>query len=221
MSLSWLVIAALVTTGSTFQASAREPSPAPHEAARHVSLSTAVVRTAVAYSVPPITLVRDDGKKVWLPDEIGDGRPVVLNFIYTSCSSTCPLASYVFSELQRMLGKDRDRIHLVSISIDPQEDTPVRLRDYARRFEAGPSWQHYTGTVSASLVAQRAFGAYRGDKTGHLPVTFVRTAPGEPWVRLDGFATADTLLREIRGHGDLTASASPQGQDTSEARHVR
>jgi protein SCO1/2 len=120
-----------------------------------------------------------------------------------------------------MLGEDRERVHLVSISIDPEEDTPARLHDYARRFEAGPSWQHYTGTVSASLVVQRAFQAYRGDKMGHPPVTFVRTAPGESWVRLDGFATADTLLREVRGHGELTASAAAQGEGASKARRAR
>jgi protein SCO1/2 len=49
---------------------------------------------------------------------------------------------------------------------------------------------------------------YRGDKMGHTPVTLVRTAPGAPWVRFDGFATADMLLQELPGHGQVTAAAS-------------
>lgn len=170
----------------------------------------ATVRTTVNYIVPPITMVRDDGKTVQLADELNDGRPVVLNFIYTSCSGICPLASHTFSQLQRKLGADRDRVHLVSISIDPEEDTPARLHEYAQRYHAGPSWQHYTGTVAASLTAQRAFDVYRGDKMGHTPVTLVRTAPGTPWVRFDGFATPDVLLQELRDHGPLAASISPQ-----------
>ena len=193
------VIAALIAASSTLQAE--------HH---HAAASTEPVRTTINYIVPTITLVRDDGRSVRLADELNDDRPVVLNFIYTTCPGICPLASHIFSQLQRKLGADRDRVHLVSISIDPEEDTPARLREYAQRYGAGPSWQHYTGTVAASLAAQRAFEVYRGDKMGHTPVTLVRTAPGAPWIRFDGFATPDVLLQELRGHGQLTASASSQ-----------
>jgi protein SCO1/2 len=193
------VIAALIVASSALQAE--------HH---HAAASTEPVRTTINYIVPTITLVRDDGRSVRLADELNDDRPVVLNFIYTTCPGICPLASHIFSQLQRKLGADRDRVHLVSISIDPEEDTPARLREYAQRYGAGPSWQHYTGTVAASLAAQRAFEVYRGDKMGHTPVTLVRTAPGAPWIRFDGFATPDVLLQELRGHGQLTASASSQ-----------
>jgi protein SCO1/2 len=68
------------------------------------------------------------------------------------------------------------------------------LREYAQRFGAGPGWQHYTGTLPASLSAQQAFNVYRGDKMSHTPVTLLRAAPGQPWLRLDGFVTPDQLL---------------------------
>jgi protein SCO1 len=90
-------------------------------------------------------------------------------------------------------------VHIVSISIDPEYDTPARLHAYAARFGAGPAWRHYGGTLAASLAAQRAFGAYRGDKMDHAPVTLVRRAPGAPWTRFDGYATADQLLAELPG----------------------
>jgi protein SCO1/2 len=50
----------------------------------------------------------------------------------------------------------------------------------------------------SKIPFQKAFDAYRGDKMNHLPVTFVRLAPGKPWVRLDGFATPDDIVREYR-----------------------
>lgn len=167
-----------------------------------------IARSVGNYVIPALKVVRDDGKQVALADELDDGRPVVLNFIYTTCSGICPLASHVFSELQHSLGSERDRVHLVSISIDPEEDTPPRLRAYARQFSAGPGWQHYTGTVAASIAVQRAFDVYRGDKMGHTPVTFLRTAPGSPWVRFDGFATADMLLKELHGEPQVAAAAT-------------
>lgn len=154
----------------------------------------AVTSSSVQYAVPDVMLVRQDGKQVSLPKEMNDGRPVVLNFIFTTCGSICPLMSQVLGQFQRKLGPDSQHVHLMSISIDPEEDTPPRLREYASQFGAGPGWNHYTGTLSASQTAQRAFDVYRGDKMSHTPVTLVRAAPGQPWLRIDGFVTPDQLL---------------------------
>jgi protein SCO1/2 len=154
--------------------------------------------STVQYVVPDVTLVRDDGKTISLPQEMNDGRPVVLNFIFTSCGSICPLMSQTFAQFRRKLGPDVDKVHLMSISTDPEQDTPPRLSEYAQKFGAGPEWQLYTGTVAASLTAQRAFDVYRGDKMSHTPVTLLRAAPDQPWRRIDGFVTPDELLREYR-----------------------
>lgn len=179
----------------------------PHAAHRHLMENNSIRRSVVDFAIPAVELTRDDGREVALEHELDDGRPVVLNFIYTTCTTICPLTSQVFSMVQSRLGADASKVHLVSISIDPEQDTPARLRAYASRFHAGPEWQHYTGTVAASATAQQAFGVYRGDKMSHLPVTLVRTAPGAAWVRLDGFATAADVLAELgAAAGSLQAS---------------
>ncbi len=167
--------------------------------AHHHFMMPETKRLMAEYAIPQVKLVRDDGKTVALADELNDGRPVVLNFIYTTCNAICPVTSKTLSKLQDELGTDRDRVHLVSISIDPEQDTPAKLAAYAKKYDAGPAWQHYTGTREASITAQRAFDAYRGNKMNHTPVTFLRAAPGTPWVRIEGFATAQDLLGELRG----------------------
>jgi protein SCO1/2 len=182
----------LVTVGIACAALAHEPAD------MAMLGSQAPTRSTVQYTVPRVTLVRDDGRSVSLPQEMDDGRPVVLNFIFTSCGSICPLMSQIFGEFQRRLGADAAHVHLMSISTDPEEDTPARLTEYAQQFGAGPTWQHYTGTLAASLAAQRAFDVYRGDKMSHTPVTLLRAAPGKPWRRIDGFMTPDELLHEYR-----------------------
>ena len=148
------------------------------------------------YAIPDVRLVRDDGKAVSLPEEMNDGRPVVLNFIYTSCSTICPLMSQTLAQFDHELGAERERVHLMSISIDPEQDTPAVLHEYAQKFHAGPEWQHYTGTAQASLAAQHAFNVWRGDKMGHSSVTLVRAAPGKPWLRIEGFVTPGELLQQ-------------------------
>ena len=157
-----------------------------------------VSRSSVTYETPDVSLVRADGKRVSLPQELDDGRPVLLNFIFTTCSSICPLASRTLEEFQRKLGRGASKVHLMSISIDPEEDTPARLRAYARKFHAGPEWQYYTGTVAASLAAQKAFDVYRGEKMSHTPVTLLRSAPGKPWLRIEGFVTPDELVDDYQ-----------------------
>lgn len=152
----------------------------------------------VDYNVPQVNLVRQDGKTVLLTQELNDGRPVILNFIYTTCTTVCPMTSQTFSQLQTALGSDKYKVHLVSISIDPEEDTPARLQKYAKKFGADSEWNHYTGSVEASIATQRAFDVYRGDKMNHNPVTLLRGAPGKPWLRIDGFSSSVDLLNAYR-----------------------
>lgn len=192
-ALAGAIAAALLAAGSAVRA---------HEAAGDETTLLAVpharVSSASQYLVPAVRLVRDDGKLISLPAEMNDGRPVVLNFIFTTCSSICPLMSQTFAQFDSQLGADRERVHLMSISIDPEEDTPARLHEYAQKFHAGPEWQHYTGTVAASLAVQRAFNAWSVDKMSHTPLTLLRAAPGRPWLRIEGFVTPRELLQLYR-----------------------
>jgi protein SCO1/2 len=190
-------LASLVLGGAS--AGADEGPVDPH--AHHHQMMQApppVARSTVNYQIPDITLVRSDGARVNFAHELEDGRPVLLDFIYTTCTTICPVLSQTFAEVQKRLGNDAAKVKMVSVSIDPEEDTPARLSEYARRFGAGAQWSFYTGSVQSSVAVQRAFDVYRGDKMNHSPVTLFRAAPGQAWVRLDGFATPDALLGEVR-----------------------
>jgi protein SCO1/2 len=158
----------------------------------------AVARRMTSYVAPDVALVRSDGARVNFAHELDDGRPVLLDFIYTSCTTICPVMSQTFAEMQKRLGPDAAKVKMMSVSIDPEEDTPAHLAEYAERYRAGGQWSFYTGTVQASIAVQRAFDVYRGDKMNHVPVTLLRAAPGASWVRLDGFVTPDQLMGEYR-----------------------
>jgi protein SCO1/2 len=168
--------------------------------------SASATKSLRNYSVPAVQLVRDDGKLVSLPDEMNDGRPIVLNFIFTTCTTICPVMSSLLAQFEHRLGPDAGKVNLMSISIDPEQDTPARLRAYASKFHAGPEWHHYTGTLAASISAQQAFGMYSGGKMSHAVVTLMRAAPGKPWLRIEGFVTAADLVRDYE---DLLAARRP------------
>jgi len=192
-----LAIGVLALAGA--RAARGQDAPMRADAPEAAPSTETIRRTLVAVAIPELKMVRQDGTLVSLDKELNDGRPVVLNFVYTTCTTICPISSQEFSVLQERLGKDRERVHLVSISIDPEQDTPARLRDYARHFRAGKDWDYYTSDAAESVKAQLAFGAYRGDKMSHIPLTLLRTAPGNQWVRLDGFATAEQMYAELHG----------------------
>jgi len=184
------------TLAMTTLSAAAAPNGGHHQ--HQVEKAPAYARQVASYRLPETMLLRSDGAQVSFPKEIDDGKPVILNFIYTTCTAVCPILSHSFAELQRKLGAERDQVRMVSISIDPEEDTPGRLAEYAARFNAGQQWRFYTGSMRASVTLQKAFNAYFGGKMHHRPMTFLRASPGQPWVRLEGFATPDSLLKEYR-----------------------
>ena len=195
LPLAMLACVALATT--TIAARADDHSEHEHHH-HHAEMATGIKQSQADYRVPALGLTRQDGTTASFPAELDDGRPVMLNFIYTSCTAICPMTTQVFSQVQSKLGGDGSHLHMISISIDPEFDTVAKLSEYARKYGAGPQWQFYTGSAAASIEVQKAFAAYRGDKMNHQAVTFLRPAPGKPWTRIDGMATPDDLIKEYR-----------------------
>ena len=153
----------------------------------------------VDVSLPDVTLTRSDGARVALRDVLTDRQPVVLNFVFTSCTTICPVMSATFSKFQAGLGPRRGDVKLVSISIDPEYDTPSRLAAYARTLKAGAGWDFFTGSEADIVAIQRAFGTYRGEKMSHEALTFLRAKDGQRWTRLDGLVSVGQL-REAFSH---------------------
>jgi protein SCO1/2 len=177
-----------------------------HSQDRLASLLAAGVRRSEArYELPKLAMVKHDRMLASFPEELDDGWPLILDFIYTSCPNICPMSSKILSKAHELLGPEGNKVRIVSITIDPLIDTPDRLAQYARKFNASAQWELYTGTPENSVALQKAFHTYRGDKSNHLPVTFMRGMPGENWVRLEGLASPDVLVSEFRRLNKLPA----------------
>jgi protein SCO1/2 len=148
--------------------------------------------------VPDVTLVGMDGSRVGLRQELDCGKPVMLNFIFTTCTTICPVMSATFAQVQEDLGGEQGSVRMVSISIDPEHDTPSRLRVYAAARNAGREWHFLTGEPATVEAVQKAFDAFRGSKFNHAALTFLRKPGEEEWVRLEGLRSAENLEAEYR-----------------------
>jgi protein SCO1/2 len=152
--------------------------------------------SVMSYSIPDVKLLDVNGKKVSLRKELDGHSPVMLNFIFTTCTTICPVMSSTFQQLQDKLGSNRQGIRLVSVSIDPENDTPAKLKEYAVRYNAGPQWTLLTGSIENSLAVQKAFDVFAGEKMNHKPITFIKPKGSENWVRMEGLVEADQVLKE-------------------------
>lgn len=174
-------------------ARAAEPAADPH-AHHRAMLSGSSVRTSHgAYAVPDVTLVDEAGRKVQARALLDGKEPVALNFIYTSCTTICPVMTATMLELQRSLRGGSKTPHFVSISIDPEFDSAPVLSRYAQRY--GAKWTFLTGTPQDVRAVLDSFDANRGGKANHAALTLFRHAGAPHWLRVEGLASATELAQ--------------------------
>jgi protein SCO1 len=161
--------------------------------------TTRYVRTVASYPVPELRLLDQRSHDVPLTDVLrDDGRPIALNFVFTTCNTICPVMTATFAKLHGELGEQAAAVRFVSITIDPEHDTPAVLQRYADRYAAGADWRFLTGTLEDVVAVEKAFDAFAGSKMNHKPLTFLRAPGTNDWVRIDGFASAAELAAEVR-----------------------
>ncbi len=120
-------------------------------------------------------------------------EPIALQFVFTSCPGVCPTLTATLAAL----GDRVPNLRRISISIDPELDTPTRLAEYEERFGASEAWTLLTGSPDDSIAVQQAFGTYRGDKMRHLPLTFLRPKGSASWLRFEGFPGVEALAEAL------------------------
>jgi protein SCO1/2 len=150
------------------------------------------------YSLPEVTLRDQAGRPVPVRDLERTSGPLAVNFIFTTCTTICPVMTATFAQMRRELGPEADKIRLVSISIDPEHDSPSVLAAYAERFGAPPGWSFLTGSPEDVEKVLRAFDAWTGSKTSHRPITLLHRRGESGWVRLEGLGGGAALADQVR-----------------------
>jgi protein SCO1/2 len=158
-------------------------------------------RSIEQYNIPDVVLTNQDGKKVHLKNLLQSDQPVVVDFIFGTCTTICPILSAGYANLQQRLGPDSVKVRLVSFSIDPENDTPEVMKTYLKRYKAKPGWEFLTGSRSDIDKVMNAFNAYIPNKMSHYPLTLIRTAADGKWVRIFGLLSSSEFLDECKKAG--------------------
>lgn len=154
-------------------------------------------RSTETLTMPDVVLVNQNGEKVSFRKLMESEKTVVVDFVYATCTTVCPILSAGFANLQRKLGDGSNRVWLVSITIDPENDTPAIMKEYLSRYQGRAGWDFLTGSRADINKVMASFGAFFPNKMAHQPLNFIRTAEKGKWVKLDGLIGGMDLLNEI------------------------
>ncbi len=161
---------------------------------------------------PEFTLTTQDGARITLSDL--RGKVVVITFIFASCADTCPLLTAKMAGLQDRLGSAvGSQVFFVSITVDPERDTPDVLKRYAEAHRANPAaWAFLTGRPAEIRDVATRYGIYyRKAPTGDVVHTFLTSLVdrgGMLRVQYTGVQfSPDEMLRDLRS---LVSEANPR-----------
>lgn len=159
----------------------------------------AVPSPPISLKLPNALLTDQDGRSRRLLSEVMEDKVIVANFVYTNCSTICPVSSTLFSQTQDQLGELLDkRVRLISLSVDPARDTPARLKTYAETHGAKPGWFWLTGSAPEVTATLKAFGTYTSNFQDHPVVIMIGDNRSGQWIRYFGFQDPKRLANKVR-----------------------
>jgi cytochrome oxidase Cu insertion factor (SCO1/SenC/PrrC family) len=149
-------------------------------------------------NVPDVELLDQNGRKIHFYTDLVKGRTVVINFIFTTCTTICPPLGATFARVQKELGDKVGRdVRFISISVDPATDTPERLKAWGAKFHAGEGWTFVTGNKPQVDELLRALGASSARREDHSPTVLIGNDAHGNWTRTYGLANTSQLVQLI------------------------
>lgn len=158
---------------------------------------------------PNVTLTTHNRKQVKFYDDLMKDKFVVINMIYAQCSEgVCPVSTMNMRQVQKALGDRVGRdIHMYSISLLPEHDTPEVLKRYADQFGVGAGWEFLTGTQADIEIVRRKLGFYDLDPnvdkdiTQHAGVVRIGYDAYDKWMMAPALGSHHSILQVIQ-HAD-------------------
>ena len=152
-------------------------------------------------------LVDQDGRARKVKSDVVGDRIVLVDFVYTTCTTICPVISATFADVQKRLGEALGRdVGLVSISVDPARDTPAALKAFGEKVGARDGWTWLTGPSQDVNAVLKGFGAYVGSPEQHPAMVLVGDGRTGQWTRYFGFPSAAQLVAKV---DELRAARTP------------
>jgi protein SCO1/2 len=201
MKLNLIAAALFIMLSATIGVAQDAQKPKPPEPASLTKVSSgtsSTVRSPAEKYFSDVELLDQDGQKLRFYTDVLKNKVVIINTFFTTCTNICPPMNRNFEKIQEALG---DRLgkdaFLISITVDPQTDTPTRLKEYSRRFHARPGWMFLTGSKENVDWALYKLGQYVETKDDHTSIFIIGNEPKGLWKKAFGLAKSEELIRIV------------------------
>jgi protein SCO1/2 len=152
----------------------------------------------VRIEIPDVEVLDQDGRKVRFYSDLIKDKVVVISFFFTSCTFVCPPQARALAKLKSSLterfGKE---VFFISVSKDPEIDTPARLKTWGGQFGAGGGWTLVTGEQG---VMKRLVWDFTGEGLGqqmHSPILLIGNDRTGVWTEAEGLSAPEEVVKEI------------------------
>lgn len=131
-------------------------------------------------------LMNQHGKKVRFYSDVLDDRVVMLNVMYSDCKGACPMMTKIMTKLKDRLGaRFGKEIQFVSISNNPEKDTPEALTNFAKKQEAlVDGWSFLTGDKDSVNNIVRKLGFYTENHEEHTSLLIAGNTRTGHWIKI-------------------------------------
>jgi cytochrome oxidase Cu insertion factor (SCO1/SenC/PrrC family) len=169
-----------------------------HDAAATTAESEAAPSGPTKVAIPDVVVMDQNNNKVHFYSDLIKGRTVAVNFIFTACTTICPPLTANFAKVQKtLLERGKTEVRLISVSVDPEGDTPEKMKSYAGLFHAQPGWTFVTGTRSDLEQIWRAFSVTSSIKQDHPATVVIGNDAAHTWTYASGLTSASKLVTAV------------------------
>src|SRR3954451_6963051 len=153
---------------------------------------------------PNVALTTHQGHNVRFYDDLIKDKIVVLNLMYADCEGICPTVTLNLVRTQKLLSQSiKTPVYIVSLTVNPQEDTPQKLNEYAKMHEVIGNWVFATGAADDLEMLRQRLGftdlnpAIDKDKSSHSGMIRYGNEPLSLWGGCPGNTPPEWMAKEI------------------------
>ena len=190
-----------------------QQQPASHDHMHHMPVAEPQTQAPPVVTkapvVPDVVVLDQNNQKLHFYRDLVQGRTVAIDFIFTTCTTICPPLTANFARIQKIMQqRGNNDLRLISVTVDPENDTPERLKKYAEMFHAQPGWTFVTGSRSDLQQIWNAFNIYLSSSQDHPPTVAVGNDVTHVWNYASGLTSAAKMVAVI----DTTMQSKEDGK---------
>lgn len=200
-ALTWPLLIALSSASYADDEDSERDMHAHHQHMMNqfLSMDTSSEQGGAAQIVIPDTrLTTQHNEAVLLGSDVVGDRIVVMDFVYTTCTTVCPVLSAIFSQVADGLGERLGtEVVLVSLTVDPLRDTPEQMLAYSKKFGVEQGWTWLTSDKTTMDAVLKQLGSYSPNFEDHPSMVLVGDGSTGQWSRFVGFPGVDQILGKV------------------------